>query len=345
MTSLESLQGHQPLEPRRTGAREPALTPTHDRAAPATVSRVLVPTRGSQTAESALRVARLLAARRGARVELVAVFEPTVPIPASTRAPRAHCETPDRRAAATMLRQVRRQRRTVLAGVPPWPVRFEIGHPPLVIADVAQHDGVDLVVLGIGRTLPDARRMGNETALRLAYLGQVPVLATASGVTALPRHALLAANGAVSLRAVRMALALLEPPARLSIAYALDGLADAAAEMRHQRLLDSLAVPDGIVIARVSTNGTNPDELLRFASRAGVDMLVVPVHGQSFEERMLIRNLAAPLLRAAHCSVLAVPTVPADPAERRVTAGRADRIGAAASPRPMPAPPGSVARG
>ncbi|MBK5187799.1 MAG: universal stress protein, partial [Gemmatimonadaceae bacterium] len=138
------------------------------------IKRVVVPTSGLPNATAALLVARRLAARTGASVELLTVFEPRIPPPLSARArpSPAQCEQPDRKSAAELLVRVRRQRRSVAPDVR-WPTRFEVGYPPFVIAETARQMQANLIILGIGREHPDARRLGSETALRVAHYGDV----------------------------------------------------------------------------------------------------------------------------------------------------------------------------
>ena len=73
-------------------------------------------------------------------------------------------------------------------------------------------------------------------------------------------------------------------------------LADAAA----------LAQPDVSVV--VATTGGDPaDEILRYAGRHPIDLIVVGTHGRSGISRVLLGSVADRVLRGATCPVLAVP--------------------------------------
>jgi nucleotide-binding universal stress UspA family protein len=275
------------------------------------IKRLLVPTSGMPNAEGALTVARRLAQRTGASVELLAVFEPRIPPPMTARAQPAprQCEEQDRCSAAELLRRVRRQRRR-LAPTARWPMRFEVGFAPFVIAQVARETKADLIVLGIGRSYPAARRMGSETALRVAHYGDVPVLAVARDAARPLRKALMVAAGESKGAAIRVACAVLERPAQLWIAYPHDRLDRAplsSAAICRAALGTELSIPAGVELRAADAAPADAGALIRFAEQHQIDLMVMPVRGTSFGERQLISNIVVPILRASRCSVLAVP--------------------------------------
>lgn len=276
-----------------------------------TVRRVVVPTSGLPNANAALLFARRLATRTGASVELLTVFEPRIPPPLSARArpSPAQCEEPDRKSAAELLCRVRRQRRSLTPGLR-WPTRFEVGYPPFVIAETARRMQASIIVLGIGREHPDARRLGSETALRVAHYGDVPVLAIAPHAYGPLRNALFVAEGTSRADAIRLAFEVLERPSRLWIAYPPVRKAEAAVAAtaaHHDAFLGELRVPPGVQLERAPVDARDSEALVRFAHEQQVDLIVMPVRGRSFEERQLIDNIVSPILRASRCSVLAVP--------------------------------------
>lgn len=74
-------------------------------------------------------------------------------------------------------------------------------------------------------------------------------------------------------------------------------LADAAA----------LAAPDVPVI--ISTiGGDAAEEILRYALRGSIDLIVLGTHGRSGFSRMLLGSVAERVLRGARCPVLTVPS-------------------------------------
>ncbi len=302
---------HTPVATAENGTIVDRSCDIHVTAETSRIARVLVPTSGMPNADAALVVAQRLAARTGASVELLAVFEPRIPPPlaARVRSSPGQCEAPDRRSAAELLRRVRRQRRSITPAVR-WPVRFEVGYPPFVIAEIARQTEADIIILGIGREHPDARRLGGETALHVAHFGEVPVLAVARDTTRPMRNALFVAEGETKVDAIRVALAALDRPSRLWVSYPHDSFGAAQRSndaARHESLVSELCIPPGAQLERTDVDARDATALIRFAEQHEVDLIVMPVRGQSLAERQLIANIAVPVLRASRCSVLAVP--------------------------------------
>jgi nucleotide-binding universal stress UspA family protein len=92
------------------------------------------------------------------------------------------------------------------------------------------------------------------------------------------------------------------------------------------RLLGDAAAQAGpdvpITVARIG--GDPAEEILRYARRHPIDLIVVGTHGHTGAGRMLLGNVAERVVRGARCPVLVVPVL---------------RQGAAA-PAPAPAPSG-----
>jgi hypothetical protein len=97
-----------------------------------------------------------------------------------------------------------------------------------------------------------------------------------------------------------------------------------AHEERQRRLCERLeraARSDGgLEVRRLVLRGRSIVQLLAFGERAGIELAGVAVHGRTEAERIVMQELAIPLLRAAPWSVLAVPPlVGARPRERWMT--------------------------
>ena len=73
-------------------------------------------------------------------------------------------------------------------------------------------------------------------------------------------------------------------------------LADAAA----------LAEPD-VSVTMSSTGGDAAEEILRYAGRHGINLIVMSTHGRSGVSRLLLGSVADRVLRHAACPVLVVP--------------------------------------
>lgn len=349
----------------RTRERKPGAAPPTGRAGvegprrarSATVTvpklrRILVATSGSPTADGALRVAHALAGRSGAAVELLTVFTPEIPPVREVRGGRTRVESADRPEIARLLARVRAQRRHVLGPHSRWPVRVEVGFPPVTIAQAANELRADLVVLGIGRAEPAERQRGDETALRLAYMTDVPVLVVPGGQHELPRRAVVEAETVnAGVRGARLALGLMREPGTLCLVRARGEsvlrpptFSRQPAAVDDERVFERITrrlepLPHG-PIQQLSVSGERIDQLLELMSFPAGDLLVVPLHGRSFAERSVMEYTVSRLLRNCCASMLLLPLQPS-----HVSAPAAPALsGHVPSPAGGVVQPGGVAR-
>lgn len=86
-----------------------------------------------------------------------------------------------------------------------------------------------------------------------------------------------------------------------------------AAEKDVTRLLTDAARTAGPIVAVVSTAAGNPaEEILSYAAKHGIDLIVLGAHGRTGLSRLLLGNVAERVLRAARCPVLVVPAGPVE---------------------------------
>ena len=202
------------------------------------------------------------------------------------------------------------------------PIGVEIsdGDPAATIARVAHAASASLIVCGLGRHNILDRILGDETALRLVRLADVPVLAVPASADRAPGSIVVACDfSETSLRAARAAVALAAPSATIYLvhvaprdhnryewdgwgkAYREDSL-DALNKMKHQLQPESKTIVQSIML-----QGDIADELLRFATSVQADLIATGSHGHGFVTRLLIGSVATRILRAATCAVLTVP--------------------------------------
>jgi nucleotide-binding universal stress UspA family protein len=81
-------------------------------------------------------------------------------------------------------------------------------------------------------------------------------------------------------------------------------LADTAASAR----------PD-VPVTVASTGGDAAAEILRYAARQPIDLIVVGTHGRTGMSRLLLGSVAERVVRGARCPVLAVPALPEPPVQ------------------------------
>ena len=277
--------------------------------AAAALRRIVVGLRGSE-ADPALQSVDELARRHGADLRILTVHEPRVPVPAEWQTPDTRFENADRQRAAHLLLGVRRQRRAEGAEPARCPVRLEAGDPPRVLARVAAEEGAGLIVVGIGRDRPGDRMRGSQTAVRLAHLATVPVLALAANARTLPRRALvIGACPTAEALAARVARSVLDERGELLLARTEQA---GRTDRRARR------IPRVSWAAEVERNGrpvrlaaASPEEVLDAADRVGADLIVTTIARTDYANRLMASGLAVPLLRLSRCSVLVVPVDPA----------------------------------
>jgi nucleotide-binding universal stress UspA family protein len=115
-----------------------------------------------------------------------------------------------------------------------------------------------------------------------------------------------------SVQAFEAALALAQHfGARLHVLHA---AADASERKAAESKLESLAAEEaeGVAIVRVVSAGQAAKEIVEYARREKIDLIVVGTHGRSGLARVLIGSVADAVVRTAPCQVLTIgPKVPA----------------------------------
>ena len=145
------------------------------------ITRILVPTDFSATADAALDYAYVLAERFGAPIELLHVLDD--PFVADGMAAEAYIsEAPVLRSA--MLREAQerlRHRATTREGVTQIATEVLFGHGARTIAEYAAERGVDLIVMGTHGRTGFAHLLLGSVAERLVRTAPCPVLTVKAG--------------------------------------------------------------------------------------------------------------------------------------------------------------------
>ncbi|MCE9530099.1 MAG: universal stress protein [Planctomycetes bacterium] len=76
----------------------------------------------------------------------------------------------------------------------------------------------------------------------------------------------------------------------------------------------------GIPVHHVFLEGDPATEIVRLATDANMDLVVMGTHGRSFVERLLMGSVAEKVMRDAHCSVLVVKLPKGQPKADRPSA-------------------------
>lgn len=314
MSTISSINEVQ--TPRLPAPATPALLAPVEAAWPA---RILVCAHESASTREALGTAKALAVRSGAEVSLLTVFEPRVPLPnVPGKRGSARCEEPDRGAAAELIRAVRAEEREKFDGHAPWCVHLEVGDAVKVITEHARRSSTDLLVVGLGSRDPLVRQGGVAIPVCLARYTEVPMLAAAPMLTALPQQVVLLVDRESPDRAmIRAALRCIEPAAyvwvlihRGTTAHSGDGVKrdkHTLAGILKMIRREAVAVSKGIIVRALYRSGDPADAILSLTREVSADLIVAPVHGAAGTIRSLVPNVADRLLLTAPCSVLIVP--------------------------------------
>jgi nucleotide-binding universal stress UspA family protein len=187
------------------------------------------------------------------------------------------------------------------------------------IIEIAQRSRADLVVVGLGSRDPLVRQGGVAIPVCLARYTEVPLLAAAPILTALPQQAVLFLDReSPDLAMIRAAMRCIEDAALFWVLIHSGTTAHSADGVKHDketlagilRLIrrEAAAVSKGILVRAVYRTGDPVDATLSLAREVNADLIVAPVHGAAGTIRSLVPNIADRLLLTAPCSVLVVPT-------------------------------------
>jgi nucleotide-binding universal stress UspA family protein len=279
---------------------------------------VVIATDGRDQSDGALIAGRIFAADEQAALRVLTVVNALPMVTPEAGLPYSADVDASRRAdhKATVAEQIERL----------WPdesgVDIEVydGDPATRIVSIAHEANASLIVVGIGRHRVVDRVLGDETALRLARMADVPVLAVVKNAGYAPRRIVVAVDfSETSLRAARLALDLAAPEALIYLVHveprdatayewpATGGSYREDAGYALSRFRDLLKVPDGMSVQRVLLYGDPATELLAFAAGVRASLIATGSRGQGRIARMLIGSVATKVLRGSTCSVLTVP--------------------------------------
>jgi len=302
---------------------------------------IIVASDGTERSDGALRVALARAEATNAALEVLTIAR-WEPVSSPEGMVLWHEDNATRRGA---------QRRTVeaqlvrLTGKPRvHGVTVLDGNPAFTISRVAIERHAALVIVGLGRHGIADRLFSDETALQLARISRVPVLAVPEHAVGNPWHAVVAVDfGEISDRAAQAAIDAVGEDGIVELVHVMSSLrqapyvidGDEPSERWTRTQLDSLVrrlvVPAGVVVKRIALRGRAAHAVLEYARCVDATLIATGTHGRGFVARAVLGSVATKLLRGASCGLLSVPR---DPLPALVPAGRSTVDFA---PRPAPA--------
>ncbi len=287
---------------------------------------ILVATDGTSESLGALHLARRLEEVEGARVHVLSVIEPVPVFDTGFMVALPETELHEARSKSAS-DEVRGQIAHVTGSPHSWPLTVEAGLAAPTIVRRAGDLGAGLILLGVGKHRAMDRLFGGETALHVARLAHIPVLAVPPDQTKLPRTSVVGVDfSSFSMKAALTAVTVMRKPAHLHLVHVISGLEflpTVPAEWRHEyegdlseRLEEVRSQlspsPDCQVELHVLA-GDPGSELLRYARECTAELLAAGSHGHSFIGRVLMGSVSTKLIRGAECAVLIEP--PPEPSE------------------------------
>lgn len=281
---------------------------------------IVMATDGTTRSDAALMVASARARATGATLELIIVLEAD-PLFAAQDISFDDRETLRRWTLARSSVEVQIER--VLGRDVILSVTVLAGHPAYTISRMAVERRAALVVVGLGRHHMTQRLLGDETALQLARISRVPVLAVPAISLAAPHHAVVAVDfSEMSTRAAQTAVEAIGEEGRVDLVHVMppasEEVLDGEAHQTYERwareqlavVANQLVVPSGITVTRVALRGWPASELLDYTTAVGADLIATGTHGRGFVARAILGSVTTKLMRNATCALLTAPRDP-----------------------------------
>jgi nucleotide-binding universal stress UspA family protein len=289
---------------------------------------IVVATDGSDAALPAFKVADMIRARSGCQVRVVSALEPIPTIVPSTEGPVIPQsfdelrEKQQRRIVANQMKTFDPERK--------WSLDVVFGKRSEAIASYARTYDAAVIIVGTNKHGVLGRLLGEETAVDITRMSDVPVLIAASGIARLPKRVLISMDlNPGGMQHAPAALALLADTPSVSCVHVqprdeflgvdwaeYDREYEVAMADRFSEAGKSLASvnlrPDLIVL-----HGDVAREIVDFASYSKAELIVVGIRRKAGRSKAVGGRIARQIIRKANCSVLIVPNVV--PAKSRLT--------------------------
>ena len=279
------------------------------------MSGILLATHGRRSADGAARVAALLAARQGISLHVVSVLERPPAIPdgfGMTSIP-----APDELASMQAMLLEKTAAQLGRCGVHHIAPACRQGSLVSEILGAARAVGASLIVVGLGQHHVIDRAFGGETALHLAQIAPVPVLAVPGHATAIPHRILAAVDFTpTSLLAASTVAQWVTGGDALHVVHVEaqeHSMRDAvpAAAVQHASRLDeacaSLQTATCADVDTVALHGDPARMLLDYAAHVEGDLIAIGSHGCGVWKRLVIGSVAWRIIRLTSRAVLVAP--------------------------------------
>ncbi len=281
---------------------------------------ILMATDGTTRSDGALRIAAARACTTGATLELISVLQSDPILGAQELTFDDHESL--RRWTLTR-KSVEAQVERVLGRSTILSITVLAGHPAYTISRMAIERRAALIVVGLGRHQMAQRLLGDETALELARIARVPVLAVPSTTEMAPRHAIVAVDFSdIAARAAQSAVDAIADDGRVDLVHVMPPVREGAmageASETYERwartqlaaVTEQLVVPSGVAVTHVVLRGAPASELLDYATAVGADLIATGTHGRGFVARAILGSVTTKLMRSTTTTLLTAPRDP-----------------------------------
>lgn len=283
----------------------------------ATLTRLVVATRGDVASTGALHLASQLAKRNSASVMALGVIPPVprravaIVVPSILDA--------DEEGRLALLASIR-DRVKQIPGADRWVKRAVIGMPDTAIPKIALDMNAGLLLIGLSHRGRLDRLFSGETTVAIMRQARVPVIAVPPRVRAMPAHAVAAIDfSPSSLFAASLAASLLSRDGTLTLAHvrpfagvnAREGdLVDiyrAGVDAKLDEAVRDLRRRTRRRVDAVTLEGSPGESILAYSRRARCDVIALGGREQGLMDRILLGSVRTTVIRAAKCSVLIAP--------------------------------------
>jgi len=286
---------------------------------PPTIKSVVVATDGSENSRAAFKAAQLIVQRTGSAVHVLSVLEP---LPTMLTASEGMVLLPP-----DFYEAREESQKTIVQGQTAefdpdgkWSMNLRVGRPAESIVSFAHANEADIIIVGANKHGIVGRLFGEETAMEIARLSDVPLLVATEAMKRLPKRVVVAmdlepeglqcAPAAVEMLADTPSItcAHVKPRAEfLGIDWAsYDGEYEMAMRERFKFLEKEMNTvhlrPDLVVL-----HGDPAREIVDFGEYCKAELIVVGVKRRRGRARALGGRIASRVIRQAGCSVLVVP--------------------------------------
>ncbi len=278
---------------------------------------LIVATDGSDVALQAFNAANLIRQRSGASVHVLSVLEriPLFPTPDGVMLPPDFDESREEAQRQIVGEQIRKFDTSA-----EWTMEIRIGRPADSIVQFARERNADLIIVASNSHGFLGRVLGEETAMEIVRLTDIPLLVASSSMDRVPQRVIVGMDlNTEGLQNVAKALEPLGDNRSISCVHVkprseflgvdwaqYDGEYDVAMRERFaavEKQFDAV----GMRVDLVTLHGEVSHELIDFARYSKAELVVVGIKRRRGRSRAIGGRLASRVIRNAPCSVLVVP--------------------------------------